>query len=186
MAVKCHEQMGNYQVALDYLIKNEKMFLDQLFREDFYGRLYQKINDLPKAEDHYETLLQLNSVNYETYYKLIEVKGVQLFDKFGRTQRLSIADENKVFEVLQYYRMGFPKIDAHIRIGLTFLTGKNFEEYLEAFIKPLLIKGVPSVIQDLKELYSNKTKVESIESLLTGYLHSMEKCEKLSPSDREM
>jgi len=81
--------------------------------------------------------------------------------------------------VLQYYRKGFPKVDAHIRIGLTFLSGTNFDEYLEAFVKPLLIKGVPSVIQDLKELYSSKDKVKSIETLLKGYLQSMDKNEKL-------
>jgi len=85
-------------------------------------------------------------VNYETYHKLIELKGVQLFDSFGKARKLSSDEEEKVFEVLQYYRMGFPKVDAHIRIGLTFLTGKNFEEYLETFIRPLLIKGVPSAI----------------------------------------
>ena len=122
------------------------MFLDKLQLEDFYGRLYHKLNDLQKAQEHYENLLQFNSANYETYYKLISLKGVQLFDDFGKAVRLSSDDETKVFEVLQYYRKGFPKVDAHLRIGLTFLTGKNFDTYLETFVKPLLIKGVPSVI----------------------------------------
>jgi hypothetical protein len=84
---------------------------------------------------------------------------VQLFDSFERPRLLSSDEEEKVFEVLQYYKKGFPKVNAHVRIGLTFLKGKHFEDYLDEFVKPLLIKGVPSVIQDLKELYNNQTKV---------------------------
>jgi hypothetical protein len=59
---------------------------------------------------------------------------------------LSSEEEEKVFEVLQYYKNGFPKVNAHLRIGLTFLTGSRFDEFLDQFVKPLLIKGVPSVI----------------------------------------
>jgi len=135
------------------------VFLDRLWLEDALGRLHQKTNDLQKAQDHFENLLQLNSVNFETYYKLIQLKGVQLFDSFERPRLLSSDEEEKVFEVLQYYKKGFPKVNAHVRIGLTFLKGKHFEDYLDEFVKPLLIKGVPSVIQDLKELYNNQTKV---------------------------
>jgi len=50
------------------------VFLDRLWLEDAYGRLYQKSNEIKKAQDHYENLLQLNSVNFETYYKLIQLK----------------------------------------------------------------------------------------------------------------
>lgn len=57
MFVKCHEQKGNYDLALKYLVKHEKMFLDKLQLEDAYGRLYHKTNDLQKAQDHYENLL---------------------------------------------------------------------------------------------------------------------------------
>ena len=46
MFVKCLEQKGNYQAAIDYLKKNETLFLDQLQLEDFYGRLYKQTNDL--------------------------------------------------------------------------------------------------------------------------------------------
>jgi hypothetical protein len=71
---------------------------------------------------------------------------VQLFDSFDMPRLLSSEEEGKVFEVLQYYKKGFPRVNAHVRIGLTFLTGKRFEDYLDQFVKPLLIKGVPSVI----------------------------------------
>jgi tetratricopeptide (TPR) repeat protein len=146
LAARCHEKKGNNEEALKWITKNEGVFLDRLFLEETYGRLYQKTKKLDKATHHYENLLQLNSVNYETYYKLLSVKGVEVHDQFGKNRQLTSEEEATVFETLDYYRKGFPKVDAHVRIGLTYLNGKVFDEYLETYVKPLLIKGVPSVI----------------------------------------
>lgn len=41
-------------------------------------------------------------------------------------------------------------------------------------MKPLLVKGAPAVIQDLRELYVDDEKVAAIEALLLGYLKAME------------
>ena len=49
----------------------------------------------------------------------------------------------------------------------------------------MLIKGVPAVIQDLKELYLDAAKVKTIEDLLLGYLSEMDKSNKLDPSDTQ-
>ena len=53
------------------------------------------------------------------------------------------------------------------------------------YVKPLLIKGVPSMMQNLKEFYSDEDKVERIGTLLDGYLKSMEKEMTLNPDDEE-
>ena len=45
---------------------------------DYEGRLYHKLGNTEKAVEAYETLLQLNSANIDTYYKLIRVKGVEI------------------------------------------------------------------------------------------------------------
>lgn len=45
---------------------------------------------------------------------------------------------------------------------MKWVEGDNFATLLKQFVKPLLIKGVPSVIQSLKEFYSNKEKVAQI------------------------
>jgi hypothetical protein len=34
------EQKGNFELALSYIQKNEQVFLDRLWLEDAYGRLY--------------------------------------------------------------------------------------------------------------------------------------------------
>jgi len=48
-----------------------------------------------------------------------------------------------------------------------------------------LIKGVPSVIQEIKEFYKNPSKVKLIEDQLLAYLASMDKEMTLSPGDEE-
>lgn len=60
-----------------------KSFVDNNQREDLLGRLYSKKGFMEKAIEHYELLLQLNSCNYETYFKILGCKGVTLFDEKG-------------------------------------------------------------------------------------------------------
>jgi hypothetical protein len=57
---------------------------------------------------------------------------------------------------------------------MKWLEGAEFDRALAIWMKPLLIKGAPSVIQDLKEFYTNPTKVKSIETLLLQYLKHMD------------
>ena len=70
-------------------------------------------------------------------------------------------------------------------MGIRYTTGDDFSELLAMYVKPLLIKGVPSMMQDLKEFYSDEDKVERIGTLLDGYLKSMEKEMTLNPDDEE-
>lgn len=58
---------------------------------------------------------------------------------------------------------------------MKFIDGAEFDKYLAVWMKPLLIKGAPSVIQDLKEFYNDSPKVQAIEKLLLQYLANMEK-----------
>ena len=53
-----------------------------------------------------------------------------------------------------FYESKLPKVNSHIRFGLRYLHDAYFSEFLEKYIRPLLIKGVPSVIQEIKEFYS--------------------------------
>jgi hypothetical protein len=68
---------------------------------------------------------------------------------------------------------------------MKFLTGKDFAEVLAKYVRPLLVKGAPAVMQDLRELYSDSGKSEAIEALLLGYLESMEESMTLSADDEE-
>ena len=61
--------------------------------------------------------------------------------------------------ILDEYVAGFPRVNSHLRIGLRYLDEGRFGFYLEKYMRPLLIKGVPSLMMDLREFYSVPTKV---------------------------
>jgi len=69
---------------------------------------------------------------------------------------------------------GFPRVNAHLRVGLRHLHGALFREYLEQYMRPLMIKGVPSLMMDLREFYSVPSKVEIIGQFLRDCIASME------------
>lgn len=74
-----------------------------------------------------------------------------------------------------FYAGKLPRVNSHIRFGLRYLQGADFSEFLATYIRPLLIKGVPSVIQEIKEFYKQPAKVALIEKQLLAYLESMNK-----------
>lgn len=39
------------------------------------------------------------------------------------------------------------------------MTGDVFDEYLHRYMRPLLIKGVPSLMMDMREFYDQEDKV---------------------------
>jgi hypothetical protein len=55
---------------------------------------------------------------------------------------------------LIFYEQKLPRVNSHIRFGLRYLHDADFTEFLCKYIRPLLIKGVPSVIQEIKEFYA--------------------------------
>ena len=181
LAVRCYEAMGKHKEALSFFEKNKTRIVDMVARHDYSGRLNFKAGNNSKALESYESLLELNTANLETYYKIFEVKGIKL--KEG--EALSSADQKNFKKFVHEYIEKAPKATAHLRLGIRFTTGDDFSELLAQYVKPLLIKGVPSLMQDLKEFYNEVDKVNRIGSLLDSYLESMEKEMTLSPDDEE-
>ena len=88
--------------------------------------------------------------------------------------------------MMLYYAEVLPRVNSHLRIGLRYLQGDDFTEFLVRYTRPLLIKGVPSLMQDLKEFYTKQPdKVKRIDEVLNGYLDSMENDMTLSPAEDE-
>ena len=87
--------------------------------------------------------------------------------------------------VLDEYIQGFPRVNSHLRVGLRYLHGAVFADYLERYMRPLIIKGVPSLMMDLRELYVIPEKVEQIGAFLDASLVSMEAEMTLKAGDDE-
>ena len=63
--------------------------------------------------------------------------------------------------------------------------GPEFESKLLKYVRPLIIKGVPSTINELHHLYKDQKKKELIETMFTKMCNQMEKDMSLSPEDEE-
>ena len=158
-------QQKKFAEALDFVQKSPAI-LNKYAKFELEAQSYSGLGKTEEAIDAYERLLELNSVNYETYYKILKTHGLDLFDQHGKPKAISKADQDKLREIMKKYQEGLPKVDAPIRVQMKWLEGAEFDRALAIWMKPLLIKGAPSVIQDLKEFYTNPTKVKSIETLL--------------------
>jgi peptide alpha-N-acetyltransferase len=65
----------------------------------------------------------------------------------------------KIKEILEFYEEKLPKATAHRRVLLKILTGELFKAKLYQYARNLLVKGVPPLIVDLKDCYSDPERV---------------------------
>jgi len=60
------------------------------------GRLCSKLGRKDEAVEHYKNMLEMNSCNYDTYYKILAVMGFELFDRFGNVQSISQQEQKRL------------------------------------------------------------------------------------------
>lgn len=149
---RIYEKLGKNKEALDFLQNHDKEVVDMVKKEEYLGCFQEALGNHEQAVDHYEALLRLNSANLETYIKLLKAKGVKIPSSI--CDQMSESEQQLLKQELLFYAEKLPRINAHIRIGLRYLHGENFAEFLNKYFRPLLIKGVPSVIQEIKEFYN--------------------------------
>ena len=178
LGARALEAEQKHQEAFDFLKKHKKTLVDKVALMDYEGRLNLRLNKKADALKNYEYLLQLNSANLDTYYKILAVKGVDVKKAVLTSEEQAIAKKT-----LLDYAEKLPRVNSHLRLALRYLEGADFEELLPRYMRPLLEKGVPSVMNDLRELYTNPEKVKIIEKQLFAYLESMKTELTLHASD---
>ena len=84
--------------------------------------------------------------NNKNYFELaLEAKGIEY---------MKPENAQKMVDELDGYAKVYNKSIAHKQIMIKWLpAGELFRQKLRDYIRPLVIKGVPSVINDLKYLY---------------------------------
>ena len=58
---------------------------------------------------------------------------------------------------------------------MKFLDGEDFKNVMTTYVKSLLIKGAPAIMQDLREFYNDALKTNMIEEVLLRWHDNMEK-----------
>jgi hypothetical protein len=79
-----------------------------------------------------------------------------------------------------------PKSNCHLGLLIELLpAGPIFKANLEKYWRPMIIKGVPSTINDSKFMYKDEAKIKIIGEVIEGMSTSMENDMCLDPSDEE-
>jgi len=103
-----------------------------------------------------------------------------------KANSIDLNNDEQVLECLSKYEEVLPKSNTHTRLAIDILkAGPAFEQKLIKFIRPMIIKGVPSLINDMRKIYLDAGKAEIIGRLLQQMCDNMEKEMVLDPSDEE-
>ena len=124
----------------------------------------------------------MNSSNQKYYYEILKLYG---FDA-KTNQKFNEAEETKIEEILAEYEKNLPKSTTHLRLQLKLLSGERFERKLWSYAKPLIVKGAPALLIDLKaDIYKDTAKTQAVEKLILNNLASMEKSNTLVGEEEE-
>ncbi|CAF3438834.1 hypothetical protein SNK03_003181 [Fusarium graminearum] len=153
-------EQGDYERALDHLNTAAKQNLDRLAVMEARAEYLHKLGKKEDAAKAYRALLDRNSEHPVYYEKLLEVLEVPEDDVKARK---AVYDE---------YANKSPRCDAARRLPLDFLSGDDFKQAAEAYLTLMLNKGVPSTFANLKHLYSDSFKKDTLRELAENYLNS--------------
>ncbi|PHH92059.1 hypothetical protein CDD83_9085 [Cordyceps sp. RAO-2017] len=153
-------EQGDYQRALDHLDSAAKHNLDRLAVMEARADSLCKLGRKEESAKAYRALLDRNSEHPAYYEKLMSVLDIPEDDCKARK---AIYDE--------YVRKS-PRSDAARRLPLDFLQGDDFTQAAREYMALMLNKGVPSTFANLKHLYADSGKKESLRRLAEEYLQS--------------
>ncbi|KAI1161133.1 tetratricopeptide [Nemania serpens] len=155
-------ETGDYQRALDHLQSIAKHNLDRAAVLELRAEYLAKLGRKDEAAKTYRALIDRNSEHPEYYNKLADVIGL---DGSDASSRKAIYAE---------YAEKYPRSDAAKRLPLDFLAGDDFREAAKTYLVLMLDKGVPSTFANLKHLYTDPFKKETLESLAHDYVKAKE------------
>ena len=150
-------EMGQTERALEHLnVAATKVFDRQLVME-LRAQYLLKLDRKSEAEQAYWTLLNRNPENHVYYTGLQSAMGI------------SNSDVKSLRLMYEKCSARYPKSDAPRRIPLDFLSGEEFREAANDYLRQLLGRRVPSTFNNIKTLYSQHSKQEIIQDLVEGY-----------------
>ena len=105
---------------------------------------------------------------------------------FTKKSGYTAEEEEKIDNILTNYQEKLPKATAHQRVKLALLTGDRFKNELIKYSRPLLSKGVPALLVDLKaDVYCDASKTKIVEEFLLDNLKSIQEKYTFVGDDKE-
>ncbi|KAK4152061.1 hypothetical protein C8A00DRAFT_44835 [Chaetomidium leptoderma] len=151
-------ETGDIERALEHLESSCKNCLDRLAVMELRARYLAQLGRKEDAAKAYRALLERNSDHPDYYKCLVDALGIPT------------DDEAALKAVYDEYAAKNPRCDAAKRLPLDFLSGDLFRTAAKAYLTLMFDKGVPSTFANLKHLYSDAFKKESLPVLAEEYL----------------
>lgn len=156
---RCIAEQGETERALEHLESIKGMALDkQAVMETRVGYL-MKLGRLDDAIIEWKRLLERNPERRSYYAGLEEAMKITPSDR-----------AEKMKAIYEDFAARFPRADAPRRIPLDFLSGSDFKSAADSYLRAKLTKGVPSTFANLKALYTDPAKRDTLFDLVIGYL----------------
>ncbi|KAI2852168.1 hypothetical protein CBS11350_646 [Aspergillus niger] len=151
-------EAGKVEQALEHLEKVGHRISDVLAVMEMKADYLLRLDRKAEAEAAYIALLDRNPENSLYYDALVRAKDIP-------------SDDHKAKKaVYDSWVEKFPRGDAARRIPLDFLEGDDFKQAADAYLQRMLKKGVPSLFANIKSLYSNPVKRDTVQELVEGYV----------------
>ena len=152
---------GDLDRALEHLESVSKAALDRTAVMEMKADYLLRLERSAEAEKAYRALLERNQEK-RGYYDALE--------KVLKLDRSKTEDQQKLLDMYKTYADKSERIDAARRLPLDFLEGDAFREPADQYLRRMFRKGVPSTFANLKQLYSDPSKKETLRELTESYL----------------
>ncbi|KAK3725136.1 hypothetical protein LTR37_000647 [Vermiconidia calcicola] len=152
---------GDVSRALEHLESVYKMALDRTAVMEMKADYLLRLGRNEEAETAYRALLARNAERRDYYEALEKALGLD---------RTNSEDQQKLLEMFQSYAEKSERLDAARRLPLDFLEGDIFREHADKYLRRMFRKGVPSTFANLKQLYSDPAKKETLRELAESLL----------------
>lgn len=150
-------EMGETERALEHLNAAARNNPDRTSVMELRAQYLLMLGRKKEAEQAYRALLERNA-EYRAYY-----------DGLKEALELSDSDTDSLETMYDEYAKKNPRGDAARRIPLDFLQGDKFRGAADVYLQHMLHKGVPSTFANVKSLYSETAKQETVQELVEGY-----------------
>lgn len=152
---------GDVARALEHVESVYRSALDKTAVMEMKADYLLRLDRKAEAETAYRLLLSRNAERRDYYEALEKTLGLD---------HSKAEDREKLLEMYNSFAEKSERIDAARRIPLDFLEGDAFRTHAEQYLRQMFKKGVPSTFANVKQLYSDPSKKQTLRELAESLL----------------